>query len=87
MTTSTGFDERGRGGGGDGDAPGGVLCADDFAEVAPRLRRVFVNGADDFKRGFVAHQADDRSADGTYAELHHTNLLSHRTILGREIAL
>ncbi len=67
--------------GGDGDAPGRVLCADDFTEVAAGLGGIAVDSTDDFERGFFAHQASDRSADRAYSELHDANLLPHGAFL------
>ena len=76
-------DARSRGG--DGDAPGRVFCADDFAEIAADFRGVFVDGADDFERVFLAHQANDGSADGADTELNYADFLTHRAVLERKM--
>jgi len=75
------FGEQFGGSGRDGDAPGSVFRADDFAEIASDFRGVFVYRADDFERVFLAHQADDGSADGADTELHDADLLTHRAVL------
>ena len=41
------------------DAPGGVVCADNFAEVMPDFRGVRVDGSDDIDRFFFAQQLGD----------------------------
>ena len=51
-----GLSEHGRRVGGDHDAPWRVVRADNFAQVAPGLGRIAVDGADDFERVLLAHR-------------------------------
>src|SRR5713101_7774730 len=65
---------------GDFHAPRGVLGTDDFAQVACNLRRVGVNGGDDFNGLFFAHQTRDGGPDGADTILDGANFLFHEVL-------
>jgi len=58
-------------------APRGICSADHFAEVAPNLGRVHINGADNFYRLLFPHQPGDGCADGADTILDGANFLFH----------
>ena len=69
--------EHGLGVRGNRHAPGRIGGGDHFSKIASSFRRVFVNRADDFQRIFLAHQADDRRADGAEPVLCDADFLFH----------
>src|SRR5260370_27027474 len=66
--------------GGNFHAPRGVLCPDDFAQVTRNLRRVGVDGGDDFNGLFFAHQTRDGGPDGADTILDGANFLFHEVL-------
>ena len=58
-------------------APRRVLRAGHFAKIAPGLRRIRIDRADDFNGLFFLHQPHDGCADGADAILDGANFLFH----------
>src|SRR6266436_3553908 len=66
--------------GGNFDAPRGLLGTDDFTQVARNLRRIGVDGGDDFNGLFFVHQTRDGGPDGADTILDGANFLFHEVL-------
>src|SRR2546422_4897437 len=58
-------------------APRRIFRSDNFAEVAPDLRRISIDGADNFDGLFFPHQPRNRCADRAHTILNGANFLFH----------